>query len=386
VSLRGQKIFVTGATGFIGGRLVEKLVLEEGVEVVALVRRFMNASRLARFSIKMVGGDVLDRDAIIRGMEGCSLAVHCAIDGSGTTEENRRVTVEGTRNFCTAAEESKLRRVVHLSTVSVYGATPPCIVDEKCAKNPHSDPYGTSKLEAENIVLQYVGRGLPVTVLQPTVVFGPWAYWTTSTAALLGKGSVVLPDDGAGYCNAVYVDDVIQSILCALKCTQPVTGPYLISGPEPITWADYFRVHSEWIPGSTVIGEPLQVMERRYSRQEFVNAIAPTFFSRERRLKISEFVQNYPGIWQFYNKSRGRAGTATFKSMLAGAEPVVKPDPSVRFYPPWPAARFMALRSQVSIKKAEVELGYQPRFNIAKAMQIVGPWLQWAGLAPRKIS
>src|ERR1035437_10260366 len=108
MNLRGQKVFVTGATGFIGGRLVEKLVLDEGAEVVALVRKFKNASRLARFPIKMVAGDVLDADALNRAMDGCSYAVHCAMDGSGTNAENRRVTVEGTRNICQVAEKLKL--------------------------------------------------------------------------------------------------------------------------------------------------------------------------------------------------------------------------------------------------------------------------------------
>jgi nucleoside-diphosphate-sugar epimerase len=383
MTLRGQKVFVTGASGFIGGRLVEKLVLDEGAEVVALVRKFMNASRLARFPIKMVAGDVLYPDSLNRAMDGCAYAVHCAVDGGGTNAENRRVTVEGTRNICQAAEKFKIKRLVHLSTVSVYGQTAPGVLDETSPKKPQPDPYGTTKLEAETVALEFAGRRLPVTVLQPTVVYGPWSHWTVSTAKLLGRGTVVLPDDGGGRCNAVFVDDVVSAIFCALQASQSVPGPYLISGPAPVSWADYYRAYAEWIPGSATGGEPFKAMEKKFARQEFAGAIAPALFPPGMRLKISRFMQNFPGFWQAYNKSRGRTGASTARNILTGALPMIKPDPGLRITPLRPNVQFMALRSDVSIKKAQAELGYQPQFDLPKAMQIVGPWLQWAGLAPR---
>lgn len=383
MSLRGKKVFVTGASGFIGGRLVEKLLVGEGAEVVVLVRQFKNASRLARFKIKMVAGDVLNPDVMAGAMAGCDFAVHCAMDGSGTPEENRRVTVEGTRNVCLAAQKAKIKRLVHLSTISVYGQTPPGRLDESSPKNPKNDAYGATKLEAENIVLDFAKSGLPFTVLQPTVVYGPaTTHWTVSIAAQLGGGTVVLPDGGEGLCNAVYVDDVIQAIFCALNSERSVPGPYLISGEAPVTWAEYYRAFAKWIPGSVVIGEPAAVIESRLARQKFIGAIAPTIFPDAFRMKVSRTLQKFPAVWQAYNGARGRRLPPDVK-IPPGAYPVIKPDLNRRVYPFRNNVGFMALRSSVSIQKAQAELGYKPQYPLDKAMGIVGPWLQWAGFAPR---
>ena len=383
MNLRGQKIFVTGASGFIGGRLVEKLLIEEGAEVVALVRKFKNASRLARFPIKMVAGDVLDADGLAKAMGGCVFAVHCAMDASGTPEQNNRVTIDGTRNVCVAAQKAKVKRLVHLSTISVYGRTPTGPMNESTAKNPKHDAYGTSKLEAEGTVLDFSKAGLPYTVLQPTVVFGPWAYWTTSIATQLGSGTVVLPDDGEGFCNAVYVDDVVNAICCALRIDRPIPGPYLISAEFPVTWADYYHAYAKWIPGSAIGGEPAAAMERRLARQKFIGTIAPTLFPQTVRFKISRGLQNFPALWQAYNSARGRCWSSNDADLPQSAFPIIIPDPQHRVYPRPEIVRFMTMRSSVSIRRAQDELGFKPRFDLNKAMEILGPWLQWAGFAPR---
>ena len=383
MSFRGQKIFITGASGFIGGRLVEKLVVEEGAEVVALVRKFKNASRLARYPIKMVAGDVLDADGLAKAMAGCGFVVHCALDGSGTPEQNRRVTVDGTRNVCIAAQKSKVKRLVHLSTISVYGHTPPGLIDESTPKNSKNDAYGASKLEAEDIVLDFSKTGLPSTVLQPTVVYGPWAYWTTAIATQLGSGTVVLPDGGEGLCNAVYVDDVVDAILCALNIDRSIPGPYLISAEAPVTWAEYYRAFAKWIPGSAITGEPALAIERRLAKQKFIGLIAPTLFPWSGRLKISRMLQNFPALWQAYNSARGRHLPSQGAGIPPGAFPVIKPDPNRRIDPPVENVRYMAIRSRVSIRRAQDELGFKPRHDFDQAMKIVGPWLQWAGFAPR---
>jgi len=104
-SLKGKRILVTGATGFIGGRVVERLVLEEGAEVVALVHQYRNAVRLARFSVHLIQGDVTDAECVTNAAEGCDAIVHAAVSFTGTAEQNQRVTVEGARNVCETAKK-----------------------------------------------------------------------------------------------------------------------------------------------------------------------------------------------------------------------------------------------------------------------------------------
>src|SRR4051794_3341526 len=120
-SLEGRTVLVTGATGFIGGRLVEHLIRTEGAHVRALVRNFSKAARLARFAVEMVPGDLLAPDAVERAVAGCDTIFHCAYPNGGDEATRRAVTARGVELLFDAATRHRVRRVVHTSTISVYG-------------------------------------------------------------------------------------------------------------------------------------------------------------------------------------------------------------------------------------------------------------------------
>jgi len=106
IELRDSRILVTGGTGFIGGRLVEHLVLKYGADVHALVRNFARAPRIARFSIKMFPGDVTDPEAVDRAVENCDIVFHCAYGGAGGATQQKRATVRGMENVLKAFIET----------------------------------------------------------------------------------------------------------------------------------------------------------------------------------------------------------------------------------------------------------------------------------------
>ncbi len=84
MKLSGKQVLVTGATGFIGGRLVEKLVLEQHANVRVLVRDFSHASRIARFDLEMMRGDITDSSAVTEATKGCEVIFHCAYGFKGS--------------------------------------------------------------------------------------------------------------------------------------------------------------------------------------------------------------------------------------------------------------------------------------------------------------
>ncbi len=114
--LSGKRVLVTGGTGFIGGRLVERLILEHKADVRVLVRNFARVPRIARFSVEMLYGDVTNPSDVERAVDGCEVIFHCAALGSkGSKEIRRLVNVGGTRNVLEAARHAGANRVVYLS-------------------------------------------------------------------------------------------------------------------------------------------------------------------------------------------------------------------------------------------------------------------------------
>lgn len=171
-----MRVFVTGATGFIGRHLVQRLV-HEGHSVRCLVRKTSDIRRLVDLGVDIVYGDVNHREALISGMEGCEILFHLANLYSMWEPNPRRFTVvnvEGTRTALECALEAKVERVVYLSTVAVYGKPVDDPFNECSPHGPvHFSEYARTKAAAEKIAWDlHRTKGLPLVVLYPAIVLG----------------------------------------------------------------------------------------------------------------------------------------------------------------------------------------------------------------------
>src|SRR4051812_5654936 len=250
-ALYGRTVLVTGATGFIGGRLVEHLIRAEGANVRALVRNFARAPRLARFPVEMVAGDLLSPDALDRAVAGCDVVFHCAYGNGGDESARKNVTVRGTELLLEAALRHHVRRFVHTSTFSVYGDPPSGDLTEDAPRKYTGATYGDSKIDAEKLALGYCAKGLSVSVVQPTIVYGPFgSTWTSKPIEQLSTGRVILVNGSSGTCNAVYVDDVVAAMLRAAVVDAAHNQAFLISGSDSLTWSAFFDRLASLVPGS----------------------------------------------------------------------------------------------------------------------------------------
>lgn len=181
ISIQGptRLAFVTGGSGFVGGHLVRRL-LSDGWRVKALGRSAEARASLRALGAEPVAGDLSDRAALTRGMDGVEVVFHVAahFDLWGPIALFRRINVEGTRNVVEAAERAGVRRVVHVGAAAVVMGRPEPMrgVTEGLPlhKMPFA-PYATSKAEAEDLLLAANGRraGLSLVAVRPPFVWGP---------------------------------------------------------------------------------------------------------------------------------------------------------------------------------------------------------------------
>src|SRR5262245_47611335 len=130
---------VTGASGFVGGRVVKRL-LRQGISVRAIVRETAELPPDER--IEIVRGDFVDPETARRAVEGAQAVIHCAATAGPELEPVRRVNVDGTRALADAALEQRVQRFVQISTISVYDREGRPAIDEDSPLKTSGDPYG----------------------------------------------------------------------------------------------------------------------------------------------------------------------------------------------------------------------------------------------------
>lgn len=394
-ALRGKKVLVTGASGFIGGRLVERLVRDHGADVRVLVRNPSSAARLARFPVTFHLGDVTRTVDLDKAVAGCAVVFHCAYGTTGSQKRRAWVNRVGTERLLEAAHRSRAGRVVNLSTLMVYGQTGDGDLDETAPRRRFGNAYSDSKLEAEELALQYSRAGrVAVTVLQPTAVYGPFGgVWTIQPLEALKSGRMILVDGGEGLANAVYVDDLVSAMLLAAVKEEAVGEAFLISGPEAFPWRELYGRFARMLGD----GPPRTVsMTRDEARAHYEK------HRRETRRVHQELLQTFKQDRSFRDRLMGTRELKALRDVASsilpesvqdkikgrmsagggiGGRPGPVPDDLLPIHPLTPQMiGFFAAKTRVRIDKARRFLGYEPAFTFERGMELTEQWARWAGL------
>ena len=239
-----MRVFITGATGFIGGHVAHKL-RERGDEVVALVRNPAKASSLRSQGCELAQGDLEDDQAIRNGMAGCDAVIHgAAIYEVGITAERRpalyAANVEGTRRVLTAAQDLGIAKTVYISTIGAFGNTHGKVVDESYVHpgTSYCSYYEETKTEAHRVAKDFIARGLPLVVVQPGGVYGPNDHSQLGNIIRQFKANrlplMPFPEFGISF---VHVEDVADGVLLALDNGR--NGESYLLGGEIATMRDF---------------------------------------------------------------------------------------------------------------------------------------------------
>lgn len=214
-----MRSFVTGGTGFVGGRLARAL-RERGEDVVALVRSRARAETLAALGCELVEGDLDDTAAIAAALEGCDAAFHAAAVyrvGIARAEAAamRATNVQGTEGVLDAAIAARVARIVYVSTANVFGDTRRAVVDETYVRPPGEfvSAYDETKYLAHRAATERAAGGAPILIAAPGVVYGPGDTSQIGEQVRRAQAGtlryVSFPTLGF---NAVHVDDVVAGL------------------------------------------------------------------------------------------------------------------------------------------------------------------------------
>jgi nucleoside-diphosphate-sugar epimerase len=219
ITAMANGVFVTGGSGFIGGRLIERLV-REGRPVRALARSDAAAERVSGLGAEATRGDLGDRASLATAAAGTEVAFHLAaqLGDWGAWEDFERGNVEGTRNALAACAEAGVKRFVHCGTEAALMAGQPLVgVDETAPLRPDSKaPYPATKARAEQAVRDANREGFETVVLRPRFVWGDGdTTLLPELVAMVEKGRFAWVGGGRNITETTHVDNVVEGLLLA---------------------------------------------------------------------------------------------------------------------------------------------------------------------------
>lgn len=327
-ALKGKRVLVTGATGFIGGQLAQRLAAEEEAVVTGTGRDLSKVPFLADAGVTLQSVDLHDEASLRTAVAGQDIIIHVAgwLGGGRVKDDLAEATalnVTAAETLIRLAHEAGVNRVVSVSSIMAYGRPDKLEIDEGTPLDTEQpDVYGRTKALGD-IRAREVGAklGQEVTVVRPSLVYGPRSMsWTVSMLKLIQEGTPVLFGDGSGHAWPVYIDNLIDGIL--LTAVHPAA-----------------------------VGEAFNFCDTAVSWQTFMGYYGQICGKKPRRLPL----------W-----------TAR---LLASANSLFKlglPLNQERL-------KFLVNHSVYPTNKAETLLGYRSRISLDEGMQATAVWLRENG-------
>jgi len=378
MDLSGRKILITGASGFVGSRLCERLYLGTDTKPTALIRNIGKASRIGRMRIPMVKGDVLDPVLMDRLIGDAEIVIHL-VAGS------RQSIVDGTRLVARLCRKHKVARFVHMSSAAVYGiqANEDHTTEDAPLRNT-GNPYSDAKIEAEIVVRKETEKGLSSVVLRPRIIWGPYSSWVQSFYHQVTGNAFCLVDDGKGACNTIFIDNLVDAILLSIENDQAVGNVFFVTDDEKISWREFY---GRW---ASFLGQEVRFLSVD-SSGDSSSGRKPGLLRETKAFLASPawktLLLEAPGVNRISKKAFGYLShlpdpkKISIKDWLGVDRPEknlqYRKDPLVTLDP----ARVQreSGKGYTSIEKIKTRIGYRPRVDFRTGSELTREWLAFAG-------
>jgi 2-alkyl-3-oxoalkanoate reductase len=239
-----MKVLVTGATGLLGSHVVD-LLLERGERPRILVHPNARANGVAHSGLDVMWGKIEDRASLGAAMIGVDTVLHCAARTGpwGRGADYEAVNVRGLETLVEIALAAGVRRIVHVSSITVHGNDVHGVANEDAPFRAEHNPYSRSKVAGERVLEALIrDRAAPVTIVRPGWIYGPRDVASFGRfAALILERRMIVVGSGENRVPLIYVRDAAKGLLLAADARQAVGRTYLLVNDEPVTQRDYLN-------------------------------------------------------------------------------------------------------------------------------------------------
>jgi 2-alkyl-3-oxoalkanoate reductase len=241
-------VLVTGAAGFLGSHVID-LLLESGEDPRALIRPGDDAGRLEDAKVDIHRADIGDPAAVRAALKGVDRVLHCAARTGpwGPESEYYRTNVRGLDLVVHAAMAAGVRRIVHVSSITVHGNNVRGQADESAPLRAEPNPYSRSKVAGEWVLERLIRqRGAPVTIVRPGWIYGPRDVASFARIArMIEARRMLLVGSGENHLPLIHVRDVAQGILLASTAPAATGRCYVLVNDEPVTQRQFLAAIAE---------------------------------------------------------------------------------------------------------------------------------------------
>jgi nucleoside-diphosphate-sugar epimerase/predicted dehydrogenase len=369
--LEAAPILITGASGFIGGRLVEHLVDAGWNAIRAPLRRHQTAAGLARFAAVERPLLRFDRDEDLRTMvAGRRYVVHLAYG----QEDGFDVTETGTARLIDAAIAAGVEAVVVTSTAWVYGNGRPGPIDEDAGPCPVAGAYAEGKLRMEQWIRARAQNSgsTRLVILNPSCVYGPLGKtYTQLPLELARRGEFCWIDGGQGVANLCHVDHLVDALLRALAVPSAHGRGYLISDGHT-TWRAFLSALLGPLAATLpdYRAEQLIAMNRERNRPPTWRELGRAFLLDSPFNAALRRTRWFPVLRRWVQRRPETLGQIRRARRLAAVTDDRTPPPA------WLIELFGPMQSIYVCRRAERELGWRPRSTLEQGIAATAAWLR----------
>jgi len=361
-----RKVLLTGASGHVGTRLVEMWAARGDLgRVRCLLRSYKNAAPLLRYPAEVAHGDLLDRAAVEQAARGCDAIVHLAVGDHAAREVDVLARV---------AMELGIRRFIHMSSAAMYGRDLPAVVERLQEETPWKrtgEPYADAKGAAEQAILRFASN-LDVVILRPHIVYGPAQRWSIYAVDRVRRGVLAAVED-SGWCNLIYVDDLVAAVDRALVTTDGVGKAFFVTDGMPRRWSEFMHAHARLLDVTLRrVPAPNVKQEKLSWVRETAAQAAAILGSPGTKTLVLGAPPLYTTLVPLYRALKKISPVDAFLARRQAVSPAVQlPDPA------W--TTLQVSHAKLSCANAETRLGYRPRVSFTDGMRRTAAWLAFFG-------